>query len=178
MPSLSLADEAIELFVDRARRSDRTSVTEDNAAAVTEICRRLDGVPLAIELAAARVRAMSLTESCDSLHDRFRLLDRRGAHRGAPPTDVARLGRLVPPLLTEPEKVLFARWRFSSAASTRRRRAVGGGGDVERYQVLDLLTLLSTSRSSLPKRQWPNAIPAPGDGATVCPREARRVRQG
>ena len=41
---------------------------------MTEICKRLDGMPLAIELAAARVRALSLTEILDSLHDRFRLL--------------------------------------------------------------------------------------------------------
>ena len=75
VPSLSLADEAIELFTDRARRARPDfDVTDDNAAAVTEICRRLDGMPLAIELAAARVRALSLTEILDSLHDRFRLL--------------------------------------------------------------------------------------------------------
>ena len=75
VPSLSLADEAIELFADRARhaRPDFT-LTDDNAAAVGEICVRLDGVPLAIELAAARVRALSLAEIVESLHDRFRLL--------------------------------------------------------------------------------------------------------
>ena len=75
VPSLSLADEAVELFADRARhaRPDFT-LTDDNAATVTEICRRLDGVPLAIELAAARVRALSLAEILGSLHDRFRLL--------------------------------------------------------------------------------------------------------
>ena len=75
VPSLSLADEAVELFTDRARhaRPDFT-VTDDNIETVTEICRRLDGMPLAIELAAARVRALSLDEIVGSLHDRFRLL--------------------------------------------------------------------------------------------------------
>src|SRR5262249_50840985 len=75
VPSLSLADEAVALFEDRARRvkPDFTPV-DDDAATVTEICKRLDGMPLAIELAAARVRALSLTEILDSLHDRFRLL--------------------------------------------------------------------------------------------------------
>ncbi len=85
VPSLSLADDAIEMFTDRARHArPGFAVSDDNAAAVTEICRRLDGLPLAIELAAARVRALSLNEILDSLHDRFRLL-----------TGGARLGRLV-----------------------------------------------------------------------------------
>ena len=75
VPSLSLTDEAVELFTDRARqvRPD-FSVTKETLPDVTEICRRLDGMPLAIELAAARVRALSLSEIVDSLHDRFRLL--------------------------------------------------------------------------------------------------------
>ena len=75
VPSLSLTDEAIELFTDRARHArPEFAVTDDNVATVGEICTRLDGLPLAIELAAARVRALSLTEILDSLHDRFRLL--------------------------------------------------------------------------------------------------------
>lgn len=75
VPSLSLADEAIELFTDRARRArPEFVVTEENRALLEQICERLDGMPLAIELAAARVRALSLHQIVDSLHDRFRLL--------------------------------------------------------------------------------------------------------
>jgi NB-ARC domain-containing protein len=75
VPSLSLADEALELFTDRARHArPGFTLSADNAATVGEICARLDGVPLAIELAAARVRTLSLAEILDSLHDRFRLL--------------------------------------------------------------------------------------------------------
>ena len=110
VPSLSLADEAIELFTDRARhvRPD-FAVGDENVAAVTEICRRLDGVPLAIELAAARVRALSLSEIVDGLHDRFRLLT------GGARTATRRHQTLWASvdwshaLLTEPERVLFRR---------------------------------------------------------------------
>ena len=144
VPSLSLADEAIELFADRARhaRPDFT-LTDDNAATVAEICARLDGMPLAIELAAARVRALSLAEILDSLHDRFRLLT------GGARTAVRRQQTLRASvdwshaLLTEPERVLFRRLAvFLGGFDLDAAQAVAGGGDVERYQVLDQLTLL------------------------------------
>lgn len=84
VPSLSIPDdpgdadapsEAIELFIERARAAD-PSFTPDSEGLriVVSICRRLDGLPLAIELAAARVRALSLEEIADRLSDRFRLL--------------------------------------------------------------------------------------------------------
>jgi predicted ATPase/class 3 adenylate cyclase/DNA-binding CsgD family transcriptional regulator len=144
VPSLSVADEAVELFTDRARLARAGfTVTDDNAAVVAEICGRLDGIPLAIELAAARVRALSLAEILASLHDRFRLLT------GGSRTAVRRQQTLRASvdwshaLLTEPERVLFRRLAtFLGGFDLPAARAVAGGGDVERFQVLDQLTLL------------------------------------
>jgi predicted ATPase/class 3 adenylate cyclase/DNA-binding CsgD family transcriptional regulator len=144
VPSLPLADEAVELFADRARRARADfAISDGNLEAVTEICRRLDGVPLAIELAAARVRALSLTEILDSLHDRFRLLT------GGARTAVRRQQTLRASvdwshtLLTEPERVLFRRLAvFLGGFDLGAAQEVAGGGEVERYQVLDQLALL------------------------------------
>ena len=144
VPSLSLDGEAIELFTDRARhaRPDFT-LTDGNASAVGEICARLDGVPLAIELAAARVRALSLTEILDSLHDRFRLLT------GGARTAVRRQQTLRASvdwshaLLTGPERVLFRRLAvFLGGFDLDAAQAIAGSGEVARYQVLDQLSLL------------------------------------
>jgi predicted ATPase/class 3 adenylate cyclase/DNA-binding CsgD family transcriptional regulator len=144
VPSLSLRDEAVELFTDRARHARPDfALTDGNAAAVGEICWRLDGVPLAIELAAARVRALSLAEILDSLHDRFRLLT------GGARTAVLRQQTLRASvdwshaLLTQPERVLLRRLAvFLGGFDLDAAQAVAGGGDVQRYQVLDQLTLL------------------------------------
>ena len=126
VPSLSLADEAIELFTDRARlaRTD-FNITDDNAAAVTEICRRLDGIPLAIELAAARVRTLSLTEIVDGLHDRFRFLT-GGARTAVRHQQTLRASvDWSHALLTEPERALF-----------RRLAAFRGGFDLDAAQAV------------------------------------------
>lgn len=143
LPSLSLADEAIELFSDRARHVRPDFHLSDNAADVAaEICKRLDGVPLAIELAAARVRVLSLDEIRDSLHDRFRLLT------GGARTAVRRQQTLRASLdwshalLTEPERLLFARLAVFMGGFDLQAAEAVAGGDVARYQVLDLLTLL------------------------------------
>ena len=144
VPSLSVADAAIELFADRARLAQAGfTVSSDNAAAVAEICGRLDGMPLAIELAAARVRSLSLAEILEGLHDRFRLLT------GGARTAVRRQQTLRASvdwshaLLSEPERDLFRRLAvFLGGFDVDAAQAVAGGGDVERYQVLDQLTLL------------------------------------
>jgi len=144
VPSLSLADEAIELFADRARLTQTSfTVTEDNTAVLAEICARLDGMPLAIELAAARVRALSLPEILDSLHDRFRLLT------GGARTAVRRQQTLRASvdwshaLLTETERILFRRLAvFFGGFDLDAAQTVAGSGAVERYQVIDQLSLL------------------------------------
>jgi predicted ATPase/class 3 adenylate cyclase len=89
VPSLDIGtgidSAAVSLFVDRARSvASRFSVgSSDEAAAVVEICRRLDGIPLAIELAASRMASMTAGEVRDRLDQRFRLLvgSRRGLER-------------------------------------------------------------------------------------------------
>jgi predicted ATPase len=143
VPSLSVADEAIELFADRARLAQANfTITDDNAAAVPEICRRLDGMPLAIELAAARVRALSLADILEGLRDRFRLLT------GGSRTAVRRQQTLRASvdwshaLLSEPERVVFRRLAVFLGGFDLDAAHPVGGPDMHRFQVLDLLTLL------------------------------------
>ena len=89
VPSLDVAagidSAAVDLFVERARSvAPRFSLAQaEEAGAVIEICRRLDGIPLAIELAASRMQSMTVSELRDRLDDRFRLLvgSRRGLER-------------------------------------------------------------------------------------------------
>jgi len=69
------SSEAVQLFVDRAQRAvHEFTLSEENAEAISDICRRLDGIPLAIELAAARVKLLSVDQIRSRLDDRFRLL--------------------------------------------------------------------------------------------------------
>ena len=144
VPSLPLADEAVELFTDRARRARSNFVVgEDNAALVYEVCERLDGMPLAIELAAARVRTLSLRQIVDSLHDRFRLLT------GGARTAVRRQQTLRASvdwshaLLTKPEQALFRRLAaFAGGFDLDGAQAVGASTDAESYQLMDQLSLL------------------------------------
>jgi predicted ATPase/class 3 adenylate cyclase/DNA-binding CsgD family transcriptional regulator len=144
VPSLSLADEAIELLTDRARRvKPDFCITDDNCATVGEICRRVDGMPLAIELAAARVRALSLDEILNGLDDCFRLLS--GGSRRA----LRRHQTLYASvdwshaLLTDPERVLFRRLSvFVGGFDLDAAQVVAAGGDIKAHQVLDEITLL------------------------------------
>jgi predicted ATPase/class 3 adenylate cyclase len=136
--------EAVRLFFDRAFAAQPSfQLTDQNASAVADICHRLDGIPLAIELAAARVRALSVETIAARLNDRFRLL--AGGDRTALPRQQT-LRALIDwsfDLLTERERVLLRRLAvFAGGWTLAAAEAVGAGGDVAEVDVLDLLTRL------------------------------------
>ncbi len=136
--------ESVRLLVDRAIAAvPAFQVTGQNAASISEICRRLDGIPLAIELAAARVRALSVENIAARLNDRFRLLT--GGSRTALPRQQT-LRALIDwsyDLLTESERTLFRRLAvFAGGWTVEAAEAVCASGDVRESDVLDLLANL------------------------------------
>jgi predicted ATPase/class 3 adenylate cyclase/DNA-binding CsgD family transcriptional regulator len=143
-PERLLASDAARLFVERARAALADfALDADTTAAVARICRRLDGVPLALELAAARVRALSVVELCAGLDDRFRLLT------GGARTAVARQRTLLASVewshdLLEPdERTLFRRLSvFAAPFSLEAAEAVAADESLDRLEVFDLLARL------------------------------------
>lgn len=135
---------AARLFVDRARDADSTfQVTPGNISALVRVCRRLDGIPLAIELAAARVRVLPLEEIDTRLGDTFRLLT--GGDRAALPRQQTLRGALdwSWSLLSEPERTLLAALCvFAGGCTLDAAENVCAGGAISREDVLDLLTAL------------------------------------
>jgi predicted ATPase/DNA-binding SARP family transcriptional activator len=135
---------AVRLFLDRgtAVRPD-FGLDERNVAAVAQVCRRLDGMPLAIELAAARLRSLTVEQVAERLDDRFALLT--GGSRIALPRHQT-LRALVDwswELLEEPERVLLRRLSvFSGGATVETAERVCSGGGLVPGAVLDLLSRL------------------------------------
>jgi predicted ATPase/class 3 adenylate cyclase/Tfp pilus assembly protein PilF len=135
--------ESVKLFQDRAvaARSNFT-ITRENADAVFQICARLDGLPLAIELAAARVRVLSVEEILTRLDDRFRLLV--GSRTALPRQQTLRgLVDWSYDLLAEKERLLLSRLSvFSGGWTLETAEQVCASEDIEAWEVLDLLTSL------------------------------------
>jgi predicted ATPase/DNA-binding SARP family transcriptional activator len=133
--------EAIALFVERARSVVPTfAVGPANAELVARICRRLDGLPLALELAAARLRALSLERIVDRLDDRFRLLTT--GNRAALPRQQTLRAAIdwSYDLLSDPERVLLGRLAvFAGSFTFEGAESVCAGGAVEKDDVLDLV---------------------------------------
>ncbi|MEX3519190.1 hypothetical protein R6873_06040 [Mycobacterium tuberculosis] len=139
VPPLSLTNDAIELFVDRARRvrSD-FAINADTAVTVGEICRRLDGVPLAIELAAARTDTLSPVEILAGLNDRFRLVAGAAGNAVRPEQTLCATVQWSHALLSGPERALLHRLAvFAGGFDLDGAQAVGANDeDFEGYQTL------------------------------------------
>jgi non-specific serine/threonine protein kinase len=136
--------ESMSLFIDRARLADREfSLSGDNAAACAEICRRLDGVPLAIELAAARVSALSPHQIAERLDDRFALLT-KGTRTALPRQQTLRATiDWSYELLTPEEQRLFRCLSvFRGGFMLDAVQALWSDGDKRDRDALELLTHL------------------------------------
>ncbi|WP_306312791.1 BTAD domain-containing putative transcriptional regulator [Streptomyces hydrogenans] len=140
------APDAVRLFTERAAASapdfpaDPAAVGPEDRTAVEEICRRLDGIPLALELAATRVRALGVRELADRLGDRFRLL--AGRRRGGPARQ--RTLRAVIDwsweLLSPPERVVLSRLAvFGEGGDLAAVTAVATGDGVTDGEVWELV---------------------------------------
>ncbi|MDQ6768307.1 MAG: NB-ARC domain-containing protein [Candidatus Eremiobacteraeota bacterium] len=136
---------AIALFIDRATAVNKSFVLDDDGAhAIGEICRHLDGMPLALELAAARVKVLSLESLAQRLDRRFSLLT------GGDRTALARqrtLSALIDwsyDLLTPQEQLLFCRLAiFSGGFTLEASEAVSAGEGIDESEILDLLASLA-----------------------------------
>lgn len=143
MPTVaSLAEsEAVQLFVERARgRLPNFALTEENAAAVATICQRLDGMPLALELAAVRVAVLPVGQLAARLDDALRVLTL--GERTAPPRQQALRATLdwSHALLTATERAAFRRLAvFAAGWELEAAEAVCGAEAIARADVLELL---------------------------------------
>lgn len=137
------SSEAVQLFVDRARRVVREfALDDDNAGAVADICRRLDGIPLAIELAAARVKLLAIEQIRSRLDDRFRLLT--GGSRTTLPrqqTLQATIQWSYDQLAPEEQHLLRVLSVFAGGWTLETAARVAGD-DMDEFEVLDILSRL------------------------------------
>jgi non-specific serine/threonine protein kinase len=137
-----LTFEAVRLFVERARSVlPSFTLTPENASAVVQVCRRLDGIPLAIELAAARIRALSVEQIVARLDDVYRLLT--GGSRLALPRQQTLRAAMdwSYDLLSPQEQACFRRLSvFAGSFSLEAAEAICAGEPEEPYDVLDVLS--------------------------------------
>lgn len=136
--------EAVRLFIERALAVNTNfRVTNENAPALAQICFQLDGIPLAIELAAARITVLSVEKICDKLNDRFKLLT--GGKRTALPRQQT-LKALIDwsyDLLTEKEKILLQRLSvFSGGWSLEAAEEVCPDEIIYKDEIIDMQTTL------------------------------------
>jgi len=140
----AVAHDAVRLFAERgAATRAGFEVTDANAGTVAHICRRLDGLPLAIELAAARLELLSPSEILEQLDERFRVLRTTG--RATPASHASLLTAIEwsNHLLSPPESALLRRMSvFAGGCTLEAAEAVCAAGDVPGDAVIDLLGAL------------------------------------
>jgi predicted ATPase/DNA-binding CsgD family transcriptional regulator len=136
--------DALELFVERARAVlPPFRLTDENASLVATICRRLDGIPLAIELASARVNVLSVAQIAARLGDVFGLLPRAAATTQSHHDTLRAAIEWSHDLLSTAEQVMLRRLSVFAAGFTLTAiEAVCAGDGIERGQVLDFLSSL------------------------------------
>ncbi len=138
---------AVGLFAERAQAADaRFALTDANAAAAIEICRALDGLPLAIELAAARAPVLGVEWLADSMRDRLQLLT-QSRNRNAPSRHQTLRAMLEwsHGFLDERERVVFRRLAViagSASLGLIEQMVADDNGPLDRWAVLDALTVL------------------------------------
>ena len=136
--------EAVRLFIDRATLARPAfQVTNENIPVITQICWRLDGIPLAIELAAARIRVLTLQQIVERLDDRFHLLT-TGSRTAVPRQQTLRsLIDWSHDLLSEQERMLFRRLAvFVRGRTLEAIESVCSCERLEAWEIVDLLTQL------------------------------------
>ena len=165
--------ESARLFIDRAQAAlPGFSITPANSAAVQEICHRLDGIPLAIELAAARVRVFGVEQIAARLGDRFRLLT------AGPRTAMPRQQTLEATvdwsyaLLSEPERTALRRLSvFAGGWTLEAAEMVTAGarhsGVCRAQRARGTRRQIARARRTAP---WCDALPTARDNPSVCPR--------
>lgn len=144
LPENLASYEAIALFVGRVQNHNNAfKLTKTNAGLVAQICQQLDGLPLAIELAAARTRLLTLPALLALLQDRFSLL--AGSNQDLAPRQQTLRATIdwSYHLLSEPEKILFQRLAvFESSCTFEAAEAICGGPPFTSFTLLDTLNAL------------------------------------
>jgi len=141
----ALRSEAVRLLVQRARSlAPDLALTADDTVHLIQICRRLDGLPLALELAAAALRVLTPQQMAARLDDRFRILTRGGDAAPARQQTLRAAIDWSHDLLDDDEGVLFRRLSiFRSTFDLEAAERVGGGGGLETDEVLPILARLA-----------------------------------
>ena len=172
--------DAVQLFVERARKQlPDFALTAAQAPTVAALCIHLDGIPLALELAAARVRSLSIEQINARLNDRFKLLT-SGSRTALPRQQTLRATLDWSfELLAEAERVVLRRLAvFPGSFTLEAASSVASDEMIDEYAVIDLIRNLSAPLAGhCQHERFRRALPPAGDHPCLCIGKARRGRR-